>query len=103
MRTNRRRSSRRRRNKSRRINALARPVIDQISAASAGRDRVVVAFAVEEIVAAVSEKLIAPAGGLRAVGSKIAVDVIDREIVARAADTVAINHIVICAAQQQIG
>ena len=63
---------------------------------------IIIAFAVEEIVAAVAEELIAATGRLSSVGSKIAVEIIDGVVIARAADAVAVNLIVIRAAQQQI-
>jgi hypothetical protein len=62
--------------------AFARTKIDQIAAASACGDRIVIAFAVEEIVAALAEELIAAAGRLRSVGAKIAIDVIDGVVLA---------------------
>src|SRR5438105_1044918 len=103
MRPRRRRWSRRRRNKRRGIDAFTGAVIDQISPTAAGRDRIVIAFAVEKIVAALAEKLIAATIGLRSVGSKIAVDVIDGIVLAGVGWILAVNHVVISAAQEQIG
>src|SRR5437899_6032135 len=77
----------RRRRRSRRYEitgnrAFAAAIVHQISAARAGRDEIVIAFAVEEIISALAEELVAAAGRFDAVGAEIAVDVIDGIVLA---------------------
>src|SRR2546421_10022648 len=97
------RRSRCRWNKIRRYRAFAGAEIDQIASASAGRDRIVVTFAVEEIISTLAEELVAAAGRFGAVGAEIAVDIVDGVVFAGVGGVLAVDDVVIRAAEQQIG
>ena len=85
------------------LGGLAGAVVDQIARAAAGSEEIVLAFAEHQVVAALAEEPIAAGATFVAARAEVAVESVHGRVIADAVGAVAVQYIVVGAAEDQVG